>query len=121
MAKKANRAANKTKPSNNGRNRSGQFAAGNKLSTGSTGHKCLSDAKQLKQALAASVSINDIKAIAKGLLKKAKKGDVSAAKELFDRLWGKAMQTHEVEIDAGETFKGFMDWLIARNGDDSQD
>ena len=91
-AKKAKRTAMKPKPSNDGRNRSGQFAAGNKLSTGSTGHKCLSDAKQLKQALTASVSIQDIKNIGKALLRKALTGDTAATKELFDRLWGKAPQ-----------------------------
>ena len=115
-AKKAKRAAKKVKPSTHGRDGKGKFAKGNKCSNGSAGHKCVSDAKQLKLALINSVSIQDIKNIAKGLIEKAKTGDVPAVKELFDRLFGKAMQTHEVEIDAGEKVKKFMDWLAGRNG-----
>lgn len=82
----------KKKPSNHGRDGSGKFTKGNKCSNGSAGHKSLSDAKQLKLALFSSVTAKDIKDIAEGLIGKAKKGDVPAVKELFDRLWGKAPQ-----------------------------
>lgn len=92
MATKKAKKAKKRQPPNNGRNGFGQFAKGNKLGTGAGGQKWLSDAKQLKMALTAAVSRKDIEDIAKGLIVKAKKGDVPAVKELFDRLWGKASQ-----------------------------
>lgn len=38
-----------------------------------------------------------IKRIFEALAEKAEQGDVMAAKELFDRAWGKATQTVEVE------------------------
>lgn len=38
-----------------------------------------------------------VEEIVAALAEKAKSGDVAAAKELFDRAWGKATQTVEVE------------------------
>lgn len=40
---------------------------------------------------------NEIEPIFKALTAKAKKGDVSAAKELFDRAWGKSHQSMTVD------------------------
>ena len=39
----------------------------------------------------------DVEPIARALIAKAKQGDVSAAKELFDRSWGKSLQATEVK------------------------
>jgi hypothetical protein len=40
--------------------------------------------------------MSEIKPIAKALIAKAKKGDIAAARELFDRAFGKASQTTEI-------------------------
>ena len=90
-AKKAKRAANKTKPCSDGRNGKGQFAKGNKGGTGSK-HKATELGRALKAAFTAAVTEQDIKDIVLGLTKKAKAGDVLAAREVFDRLWGKSTQ-----------------------------
>ncbi|MHC4639656.1 MAG: hypothetical protein ACYTBV_19485 [Planctomycetota bacterium] len=89
----------RTERSNNGlvgRKPNGQFAKGNKLSKGNKSH-WNEKAQKLKKALTDAITEKDIKEIAKGLVKKAKQGDTSAAKEIFDRLWGKASQQVEIE------------------------
>lgn len=119
MAKKKGKKrkqAKKTKPIENGRDPKGKFAEGNQLSAGKHKLTIISQTRALKQALVDAVNEKDIGKIAKKLVTQAKKGDIPAAKELFDRLWGKSMQIHEVEVDAGERFQNFMDWLIGRNG-----
>ena len=92
--------AKKAEPLTNGRNRRGQFGCGNRLSKGHRKSGAVTHAKQLKQALLEAVTVADMKAIAKELITKAKKGDSAAAKELFDRCLGKPHQTHGVEVDA---------------------
>lgn len=100
MAKKAKK-RNKKKPSANGqtdRDNSGQFTNGNKAAVGNeknTDRK----SKDLKKALLDAVTEEDITAIAKKLIAKAKKGEVLAIRELFDRLWGRAKQEIEGEIN----------------------
>jgi thioredoxin-like negative regulator of GroEL len=47
---------------------------------------------QLQRELLVKALEPHIEAITKALVKKAKAGDVQAAKELFDRAWGKAPQ-----------------------------
>lgn len=91
-AKKSKRAAKKAKPKHDGRNGKGQFGKGNKIATGRNDTDAAVRSQKLKQALVDAISENDLKLIAKGLVKKAKKGDVPAAKEVFDRLWGKSPQ-----------------------------
>lgn len=44
----------------------------------------------------AGMLMAEIKPIAEALITKAKSGDVSAAKELFDRSWGKPIQSSEL-------------------------
>lgn len=44
----------------------------------------------------AELTENEVKPIAEALIQKAKKGDVAAAKELFDRAWGRAVQATEI-------------------------
>ena len=60
--------------------------------------KDVTKAKKLKKTLIEAVSEKDIKAIVKKMLIQAKAGDNYARKELFDRLWGRAIQ----EVDIGE-------------------
>ncbi len=47
---------------------------------------------QLQREMLVKALEPHIHAITEALVKKAKKGDVQAAKELFDRAWGKAPQ-----------------------------
>ena len=89
----------RTTRSNNGlvgRNPNGQFAKGNKLSRGNKSH-WNEKAQQLKRALTDAITEKDIKDIAKGLIKKAKNGDAQAAREIFNRIWGRATQQLEIE------------------------
>ena len=91
----------KAKPRSNGkdgRNSNGQFKEGNILSRGNSGGGNKEKAKELKRALIDAVTEKDIIAILKKMLSQAKKGDAAARKELFDRLWGRAIQ----EVDLGE-------------------
>lgn len=95
MAKKAKK-AKKKEPKPNDRNGAGQFKKDNKAATGRKDKPADQKAKKLKEAYINAVTEKDIKYIVKAQIKKAKKGDTMAAKEVFDRLWGRAKQ--EVEI-----------------------
>jgi ferritin-like protein len=46
-----------------------------------------------------AISVEDMQAIVKQLITKAKNGDIPAIKELFDRALGKPHQTHEVDVE----------------------
>ena len=92
MAKKKAEVENKAKPSGNGKDGNGRFVKGNTLGNGGKDHKATSQGRILKSALCGAITRQDIEDIAKGLIAKAKKGDVLAARELFDRLWGRAPQ-----------------------------
>ena len=46
--------------------------------------------------------ISEIKPIAEALIARAKAGDVVAAKELFDRAWGKSLQSTEISGKDGK-------------------
>ena len=113
MAKKVKKKkkAKKTKPRSigkDGRNSKGQFQKGNTLSKGNSGGGNKEDAKKLKRTLIEAVSEKDIKLIVKKMVFQAKNGDAAARKELFDRLWGRAIQ----EVDLGEnTAKTIFDIL----------
>ena len=69
----------------NGRDRSGRFAPGNRLGRGNPFNK---RACELRSALLAAVTPEDVQAIAAALLKQAKAGDIAAARELLNRLLG---------------------------------
>lgn len=113
MAKaKAKKKKTKSKPRTigaDGRTNEGKFTKGNQCSVG---NKSRTDekAKALKQALLEVINEEDIKEIFKGLAKKAKAGDVAAAKEIFDRLWGRAKQ----EVDFGENTANTLVDIVAR-------
>jgi hypothetical protein len=81
-----------------GRDNKGRFAKGNQLSIGNKGNQT-TKAKLLKQCFLDTVTIDDMKAIATKIVNMAKRGDVSAAKEVFDRCFGKAIQAHEVDME----------------------
>ena len=81
-----------------GRTNKGKFAKGNQCSVGNSGGGNKEKAKALKRALIEAVTEKDIIAVLKKMLSQAKKGDAAARKELFDRLWGRAIQ----EVDLGE-------------------
>lgn len=72
---------------NGGRDRHGRFGRGNRAAAG---HAAPYAAKvaSLRAALLEAVSPEDIQAIAKALIEKARRGDLRAARELFDRLLG---------------------------------
>lgn len=81
----------KVKPSLDGRDGKGKFKAGNHCSKGGS-NKSTAIGRELKAAFAAAVNEQDVKDIVLALATRAKKGDVMAAREVFDRLWGKAPQ-----------------------------
>lgn len=100
------------KPNGNNKNKRGRFVKGNKAAVGRAEKPADQKAHQLKQALINAISVSDIKVIARRLILKAKKGDVIAAREIFDRLWGRAKQ----EVDIGENMiKSLVD-IAARMG-----
>jgi len=75
-----------TSPSPNGRNARGRFAKGNLGGPGNPYAKRVAD---LRAALLESVTEQDIRAVARSLVKRAKEGDVPAVRELLDRLLGR--------------------------------
>ena len=81
-----------------GRGKNGQFAEGNRLSVGNKSNTN-EKARELKKALFEAVSIEDMKDIAANLVEKAKGGDTPSIKELFDRLLGRPLQTHEIDVE----------------------
>ena len=95
--KQPKRKRSSNRSNSEGREKNGYFAKGNKIAVGNKGN-VNEKARDLKKALVKAVSEKDITAIGKKLIQKAKAGDVAATKELFDRLWGKALQ----EVDLGE-------------------
>ena len=66
---------------------------------------CRHCTNQLRAALVNAVTPDDIKAIAEGLIDEARDGNVAAAHELFDRLFGKAKQALEVSGKDGKAVK----------------
>ncbi|MDB5244527.1 MAG: hypothetical protein JWN18_397 [Parcubacteria group bacterium] len=60
-------------------------------------------AKNAEEArkLFSELLMKDIQPIAEALIVKAKNGDVAAARELFDRSWGKAIQATEISGSFG--------------------
>jgi hypothetical protein len=99
-----------------------KFEKGNKLGRGNPlGGKI----EKLRAAIIASVTPEDFKQIALALLSEARAGNVKAAKELFDRVLGKARQQVEVS-DAGagqeatqvtpETLARAAEWILQCGG-----
>ena len=75
------------KPSPNGRTARGRFAKGN---PGGPGNPYARRVADLRAALLESVTEQDIRAVARALVKRAKEGEIPAIRELLDRLMGKA-------------------------------
>ncbi len=84
-------------PSPNGRTATGRFANGNPGGPGNPHGRRVAD---LRAALLDAVTPEDIHAVAKALVARAKAGEVPAIRELLDRLMGK-VQAAEPE-DATE-------------------
>jgi hypothetical protein len=75
--------------SNGGRGSSGRFAAGNK---GGPGNPHARRVAELRAALLEAVTPADMKAIVAKLVRKAKAGDIRAAREIIERTLGKPVE-----------------------------
>ena len=78
----------------NGRDSSGKFTKGN---VGGPGNPHARRVADIRKTLMSAVSDEDLVEIAQTLVVKAKGGDVYAARELLDRMMGKANATVAVE------------------------
>jgi len=99
----------KTKPlpkGSKGRDESGRFKKGEY--EGGPGNPYAKQAAELKAALYKAVTPKDIEEIAEKLLAKAKRADIPAIKELFDRLWGKSAQP----VNLGDAEGGILDITV---------
>jgi len=97
-------AESRKKPIDNGRNgrkKNGQFEKGHTYSQCKRHIEATEKSRALKKALINAVSEDDIKKIGQILIDKAKKGDIPAIKELFDRLWGRSPQSVEIGGEDG--------------------
>ncbi len=94
MTSRNNRTASQVpiQPSPNGRTTRGQFARGN---PGGPGNPHAKRVAWLREALLDAVTEDDLRAIAKTLVKKAKGGDLPAIRELLNRVIGKATDDDE--------------------------
>ena len=86
----------------NGRDGRGRFATGNRCALGNPHARRVAE---LRAALLSAVTPEDIEAIARVLVKKAKGGDVVAVKELLDRCIGKAPAPVVLDLDHHEERK----------------
>jgi len=84
------------------RNEKGQFLPGVRGGPG-WGHSMAS--KNFREALKNAVTLEDIRKIARMLIKRARRGDIRAAHELLDRLIGKAKQEVGVEVRTPEAIE----------------
>jgi len=80
--------------SESGRTPGGRFAPGNR---GGPGNPHATTVAKLRAAILAAVTPEDIDAIIRGLVHRAKGGDMAAAKELLDRAIGKATDANVAE------------------------
>jgi len=85
----------------------GEFAAGNKEAAGHINPRAAHVAK-LRAAFEAAVSKKDIEAIIAALKRKAKKGDTKSADIIFDRIFGKPIQQHDLGPETMETLAAFL-------------
>jgi len=76
------------------RDNRGRFAKGNK---GGPGNPLAKKANQLRVAMYASVEAEDIMEIMDSLIEAAKKGNITAAREVLDRVIGKPLETDVLE------------------------
>jgi hypothetical protein len=80
----------------NGRDANGRFGKGN---AGGPGNPHAKQVAQLRAALFAAVTEDDLKEVVAALLNRAREGDIAAIRELLDRLLGKAPASVEVDVD----------------------
>jgi hypothetical protein len=73
-----------------GRDRNGRFSAGN---SGGPGNPHARKVAALRTALMNTVSEDDLQAIVAAMVEAAKGGDIAAAREVLDRVIGKAVAT----------------------------
>ena len=78
----------------NGRDGRGRFAEGN---VGGPGNPHARHVGQLRSALLAAVTREDIEAVIRKLVELAKNGNIQAAKEVFDRCLGKPQEADLIE------------------------
>lgn len=88
-------------PTRIGRDASGRFAPGNPGGPGALAHERTKRARELRQALHDAVTPEDMAAVARALIDKAKSGDVAAARELLDRIIGRAIPAKTTDCDSG--------------------
>jgi hypothetical protein len=81
----------------NGRDGHGRFIEGN---PGGPGNPYVKRTAEIRATLLGTVSDDDLRAIVRALVRKAKKGDTIAAREVLDRLIGKAPALVQAEIAA---------------------
>jgi hypothetical protein len=89
-------------PTRIGRDASGRFAPGNPGGPGAIAHERTKRARALRQALHDAVTAEDIAAVARMLVERAKAGDVAAARELLDRIIGRPLPAEPPKDDDGE-------------------
>lgn len=92
-------------PSRNGpvgRDARGRFTKGN---AGGPGNPHARKAQQLRSAMLAATTQRDVAAIVKALIERAKRGDVTAAREVLDRCLGKPQQSIELEAEVAPQAK----------------
>jgi hypothetical protein len=89
-------------PTRIGRDASGRFAPGNPGGPGAIAHERTKRARALRQALHDAVTAEDMAAVARALVDRAKAGDVAAARELLDRIIGRPLPAEPPEDDDGE-------------------
>ena len=88
----------------NGRNAQGRFVAGN---SGGPGNPHAQRVAAVRAALMEAVTDEDLRQIVQALVLKAKGGDTMAAREILDRLLGKAKQ--EVQMGGGLALQHLQD------------
>jgi hypothetical protein len=89
-------------PTTIGRDAGGRFAHGNPGGPGAIAHERTKRARALRQALHDAVTPEDLAAVARALVDRAKAGDVAAAKELLDRIIGRPLPAALPKDDDGE-------------------
>lgn len=77
-----------------GRGAGGRFVAGNRAAVGNPHARAVG---QLRVALLAAVTPEDIRLIVAAMVVKAKGGDIAAAREVFDRTLGRPVETDLIE------------------------
>lgn len=86
----------------NGRDASGRFVKGWK---GGPGNPYVRHVAAIRSVLMSAVSDDDLRAIVSTLVEKAKAGDVMAAREVLDRMLGKAKVAVAVEPEPQRTLE----------------